>query len=266
MRIERERARVALKSLVGQMLAELRELGSHTGRFHESVGRYADVIESAESLESLTGVMRDIVEESRTVQAVVSQTQQRLDDEHSKASELTLRVSKLEDELHRLSSEVTTDQLTQVANRRGLLSAFERECRRMQRTGGSLSMGLLDIDNFKRLNDELGHSAGDEALKALAATISKSLRPADTVARYGGEEFVVLLPDTPIADAQSVLTRLQRSLSGGLFLHDQNNVIVTFSAGVTTFRDGERIEEALERADQALYEAKRTGKNRTCTS
>ena len=127
-------------------------------------------------------------------------------------------------------------------------------------------MGLLDIDNFKRLNDELGHSAGDEALRSLAEVVSKSLRPSDRVARYGGEEFVVLLPRTPLAEGQQILTRLQRSLSGGLFMHEQKQVFVTFSAGVTHYRMGERLEGALERADQALYEAKRSGKNRTCTA
>ena len=93
-----------------------------------------------------------------------------------------------------------------------------------------------------------------------------SLRPSDTVARYGGEEFVVLLPDTELNDAQTILTRLQRSLSGGLFMHEQKNVMVTFSAGVTEHRSGERIEDSLERADQALFEAKRKGKNRTCAA
>ncbi|MBC8058806.1 MAG: GGDEF domain-containing protein, partial [Rhizobiales bacterium] len=88
----------------------------------------------------------------------------------------------------------------------------------------------------------------------------------DHVARYGGEEFVVLLPDTPPEDAQQILTRLQRSLTGGLFMHEQKQVFVTFSAGVTAYRSGERIEDALERADQALYEAKRSGKNRTCVN
>ena len=111
---------------------------------------------------------------------------------------------------------------------------------------------------------ELGHSVGDEALKALAVVVGKTLRPTDVVARYGGEEFVVLLPGTPVEEGQQILTRLQRSLTGGLFLHEQRNVLVTFSAGVTAYRDGERIEEALERADQGLYEAKRSGKNRTC--
>jgi diguanylate cyclase len=261
---EREKARDALKGLIHQMLAELGELGSKTGDFHQSVGRYAEVIEEADSLESLTGVVREMVNESRAVQTLVQQTQARLHEEHSKATDLSERVIKLEDEMRRLSDEVSTDQLTQIANRRGLLQAFEAEKARLERKGGHLSIGLLDIDNFKRLNDELGHSAGDEALKALAAIVSKTLRPTDRVARYGGEEFVVLLPETPADEGEQVLTRLQRSLTGGLFMHKEKQIFVTFSAGVTAYRPAERIEVSLERADQALYEAKRTGKNRTC--
>ena len=264
LREERSKARDSLKTLINQMLTELGELGSQTGRFHESVGRYADVIEKADSLESLAGVVREMVEESRTVQQLVQQTQERLQAEHSKASELTHRVVELEVELRRLSDEVSTDPLTQIANRRGLMQAFTVEQSRLASGGGELAIGLLDIDNFKRLNDELGHNAGDEALKSLAEVVSKSLRPTDRVARYGGEEFVVLLPETPLDEGQQILTRLQRSLSGGLFMHESKKVLVTFSAGVTRYRDGERIEDALERADQALYEAKRTGKNRTC--
>jgi len=261
---EREKARDALKSLITQMLSELGELGSKTGNFHESVGRYAAVIEESDSLESLTGVVREMVAESRAVQTLVQQTQERLQEEHSKATHLTERVVELEDEMKRLSDEVSTDQLTQIANRRGLIQAFEIERARLERSGGELSIGLLDIDNFKKLNDELGHSAGDEALKSLAAVVSKTLRPTDRVARYGGEEFVVLLPSTPPVEGEQVLTRLQRSLTGGLFMHKDKQIFVTFSAGVTGYRPAERIEDSLERADQALYEAKRTGKNRTC--
>jgi diguanylate cyclase len=261
---EREKARDALKGLITQMLAELGELGSKTGNFHDSVGRYASVIEDSDSLESLSGVVREMVAESRAVQTLVQQTQARLQEEHSKATGLTQRVTELEDEMKRLSDEVSTDQLTQISNRRGLMQAFELERARLERSGGELSIGLLDIDNFKRLNDELGHSAGDEALKSLAAIVSKTLRPTDHVARYGGEEFVVLLPQTPAAEGEQVLTRLQRALTGGLFMHKERQIFVTFSAGVTSYRDAERIEESLERADQALYEAKRTGKNRTC--
>jgi diguanylate cyclase len=264
LRAERARARDSLKGLINQMLSELDQLGSQTGNFHESVGRYADVIEKADSLESLAGAVHEMVEESRSVQALVQQTQARLQAEHSKAQDLTERVNELESEMRRLSDEVSTDQLTQIANRRGLMQAFDAERSRLERSGSTLSVGLLDIDNFKRLNDSLGHGAGDEALKSLAAVVSKTLRPTDLVARYGGEEFVVLLPDTPADEAQQILTRLQRSLTGGLFMHEQKQVFVTFSAGVSAYRVGERLEDALERADQALYEAKRTGKNRTC--
>ena len=121
LRAERERARDSLKGLITQMLSELDQLGSQTGNFHESVGRYADVIEKADSLESLAGVVREMVEESRTVQALVQQTQTRLQDEHARAQGLNQRVVELEGEMRRLSDEVSTDQLTQVANRRGLL-------------------------------------------------------------------------------------------------------------------------------------------------
>ena len=264
LREEREQARDSLKLLINRMLAELTELGAQTGGFHESVGRHAVVIERADTLESLAGAVREMVEESRSVESLVQQTRTRLHDQHAKASGLARRVSELEAEMQRLSGEVSTDQLTQIANRRGLLQVFEVERGRAGRDGSTMSIGLLDIDNFKRLNDDLGHVAGDAALKALAALIRETLRPGDTVARYGGEEFVVLLPDTRADEGRKILARLQRALTGGLFLHEQRQVLVTFSAGVTVYSPGEPIEAALERADQALYQAKRTGKNRTC--
>jgi diguanylate cyclase len=264
LRGDRDKARDALKDLIQRMLAELGELGEHTGRFSDGLERYAETIQQADSLESLAGVVREMVDESRSVHGLVSSTRERLAGEHQRATELEQQVRALEAELRRLSDEVGTDALTQVANRRGLMQAFEAEKGRLERDGGPLAVGLLDIDNFKRLNDSLGHAAGDQALVALAQHVRNSLRPVDVVARFGGEEFVVLLPGTPVDEAQKVLTRLQRLLTASLFMHDGKEVFVTFSAGVTCYRLGEKVEEALERADEALYEAKRTGKNRTC--
>lgn len=263
---ERENAREALKQLIQQMLQEIGELGSTTDRFQSNLGRYADTIDQADSLESLTGVVREMVAESRSVQSVVAQTQVKLQEEHSKALSLGERVRTLEDEIRKLSDEVSTDPLTQIANRRGMMRAFESEQARVERQGTTLAIGLLDVDNFKKLNDQLGHQTGDEALKFLARRVSECLRPIDVVARYGGEEFVVMLPDTPADEGQQVLTRLQRTLSAEFFTHDEHKVFITFSAGVTAYRPGEPIEAALERADVGLYEAKRTGKNRTCVN
>lgn len=261
---QRERARDALKQVISTMLEEIQQLSADTGRFHDNVGRYATVIEQAGSLENLAAVVKELVEEARTVQAQVGQAQQRLVREQAQARELDGRVRELEAQLQQLSAEVATDPLTQIANRRGLMQAFEAEQSRTERNGSPLSVGLLDIDNFKKLNDTLGHQTGDEALRFLADHVKQALRPMDTVARYGGEEFVVLLPDTTAEEAQVVLTRLQRTLTAQFFMHEERQVFITFSAGVTLYRPGERLEEALERADEALYEAKRTGKNRTC--
>ena len=269
LRGERNQARDALKELIQGMLTELGEFSEHTGRFHDNIGRHADAIAKADSIGSLAGVVREMLHDSAEVQHVVSQTQERLRSEQARAGEMQLRVRELEGELRRLSDEVSTDALTQVANRRGLALAFEAERARLQHarndaTPCGLAVGLIDIDNFKRLNDTLGHSAGDVALQKLAAQVRDQLRPLDTVARFGGEEFVVLLPDTEPTEAQKVLTRLQRLLTASLFMHDNKEVFVTFSAGVTALREAEALEVALERADEALYEAKRTGKNRTC--
>ena len=261
---ERETARVALKQLIHQMLLEIAELGNTTDRFQQSLGRYADTIGQADSLESLAGVVREMVEESRAVHGLVTQAQSRMQAEHQRATELTDHVRSLEDEIRRLSAEVSTDPLTQIANRRGLARAFDTECAQLQRNGGQLSIGLLDVDNFKKLNDQMGHHTGDLALQFLSRRVGECLRPGDSIARYGGEEFVVLLPNTPVDEAQQVLTRLQRTLSAEFFTQDEKKVFVTFSAGVTQYRFGEAIEAALDRSDVALYEAKQTGKNRTC--
>jgi diguanylate cyclase len=202
---------------------------------------------------------------------VVTQSREKLRTDRDRAGELESRVRELETELRRLSDEVATDVLTQVANRRGLMQAFDAEVARAARQAAYgaqalLAVGLIDIDNFKKLNDSLGHAVGDEALKALAAQVRDALRPVDHVARFGGEEFVVLLPATALEEGCEVLTRVQRGMSMGLFMHEGREVFVTFSAGVTVWRVGEPLDAALERADAALYEAKRTGKNRTCTA
>jgi diguanylate cyclase len=214
----------------------------------------------------MTNVLHEMLAASRDVQSGVAEASARIAASREQAESLNQRVTQLETELRQLSEQASTDALTQVANRRGLAQAFEIESARAEREGKPLAVGLIDIDNFKKLNDSLGHSAGDAALKALATQVRAALRPVDHVARFGGEEFVVLLPATAIDQAQEVLTRVQRGMSMGLFMHEGRDVLVTFSAGVTVWRVGETLDSAVERADGALYEAKHSGKNRTCVA
>ena len=270
---ERLAAREALKRLIHDMVREVGDLGEHTGRFQLATERHAEAIAAADSLPGLADVVQAMLDDTRVVQGAVARSREKLQADQARAGELEARVRALESELKRLSDEVSTDVLTQVANRRGLMQSFEAEAARSQRAladgaagdQASLAVGLIDIDNFKKLNDTLGHAAGDQALKALAAAVRERLRPVDHLARFGGEEFVVLMPGTGLEEARLALTRLQRSLSEALFLHEGREVFVTFSGGVTTWRPGEALEPALERADKGLYEAKRTGKNRTCS-
>jgi diguanylate cyclase len=269
LRAQQSESRQALKDVLRKMFAELGELDAGVGEFSQRVLEHADSVQSAESLESLTDVMKQLVSESQSAHTLVSTARGRVHAEHERATALEARVRGLEDELQRMSEEAVTDSLTRVANRRGLAKQFEVECARSRRAGldaAPLAIGLIDLDNFKKLNDSLGHAAGDTALQALAALVSESLRPTDQVARFGGEEFVVLLPATGLQQAVLVLTRLQRQLSAALFSHQGREVFVTFSGGVTEWRVGEGLDTAIERADEALYEAKRSGKNRTCVA
>ena len=123
----------------------------------------------------------------------------------------------------------------------------------------------LDIDNFKRLNDTYGHNVGDTALQHLAKVIQTTVRPTDIVSRLGGEEFVILLPDTDLDQAVTTVKRLQRALTKQFFLANDERLLITFSAGVALLKNDETEATVIHRADQSMYLAKRTGKNRVMT-
>jgi diguanylate cyclase len=110
----------------------------------------------------------------------------------------------------------------------------------------------------------MGHHVGDQALIHLCNIIREALRPSDSVARYGGEEFVIILPDVALEEAANTVERLQRELTKQFFKHENDRVLVTFSAGVAQREEAEPQEEVIARADKAMYQAKRTGKNRVC--
>ncbi|HCE6995772.1 diguanylate cyclase [Pseudomonas aeruginosa] len=155
-----------------------------------------------------------------------------------------------------------TDPLTGLPNRAALSERLELEVARRRRDGGDLLLAVLDIDHFKRINDDFGHLAGDKVLKIIAGELRKRLRQADFIARFGGEEFVVLLPATSLEAGRQLLERLRAAIAACPFHFKGEPLSITCSAGITAFEGNEASEAVFERADQALYRAKRAGRDR----
>ncbi|MGO1500485.1 MAG: GGDEF domain-containing protein [Marinobacter sp.] len=154
-----------------------------------------------------------------------------------------------------------TDLLTQLPNREAWQERLSFEFNRCRRFQYPLTIGVLDIDLFKRVNDSYGHKAGDRVLQLVAREIQTRLRTTDFVARFGGEEFVLLFPVTLPADAQIVMDKLRAHVSALPFHFGADRVTITFSAGLAAFVPGDTEESVFERADRALYVAKDMGRN-----
>ncbi|MFJ2281491.1 diguanylate cyclase [Pseudomonas sp. NPDC087803] len=154
------------------------------------------------------------------------------------------------------------DPLTGLPNRAAWSERLEHEIKQWQQHGNTLSLAMLDLDHFKRINDNYGHLAGDKVLKIIATVLRKRLRGADFIARFGGEEFVLLLPATTPAVGAKLLESLRAAIEACPFHFKGERVTITISMGLASFKPGEHSDLVLKRADQALYRAKNGGRNR----
>ena len=257
-----DEAKTALRAMTVTFIDRLAMLAVDAGEHSERLDRYAAEIERTQDLGQLSSLVVRLVHDTRGKQADFGRMHAELVDARRNVDEYGNRVRRLERELEALSDRLHEDQLTELLNRRGLDRQFDIELSRAARSGEPLCVCLLDIDDFKRINDTHGHQVGDQALVHLAQVLRQAVRPFDVVARFGGEEFVILLPATRVDEAQSVMGRVQRDLTRRYFLHNNERLLVTFSAGVTQANVDETAEVLLERADRALYQAKEQGKNR----
>ncbi|WP_101048221.1 GGDEF domain-containing protein [Macromonas nakdongensis] len=261
-REQTQEAQRVMKETLGVFLERLAQTADNSDKYQLQFENCANRLEQAQSLSDMAPVLQEAIQSARAMALDTRRTSEELHLLRERATEAEAEVERLRQELDRMSEVASHDLLTGVLNRKGLLEVANRELSRAERMGIDVCLAVLDIDDFKKINDEHGHLTGDGALKHLADVSRRSLRPHDSVARYGGEEFVVLLPDTELEEAVAVITRLQRELTTHLFLEGDKRLLITFSAGVTRMVGTESSTDALNRADQAMYAAKRAGKNR----
>jgi len=251
-----------VKNMMMTFIDRLSSVAASTGDFSDKLGGFSERIRHAGDIGELNEVLDEVLRETRNAQAEALASRDRMLAAHQEVQEAEGRIKELEARLQHLSELVREDQLTGTLNRRGLDDVFERESARADRRGSPLCVALLDLDNFKKLNDTYGHLAGDNALRHLARVVKGTLRSIDVIARFGGEEFMILMTDTTVESAVQTMVRLQRELTKHFFLHDNEKLLITFSAGVALRLPNEDQATLLARVDKAMYQAKQSGKNR----
>ncbi|GHT89995.1 hypothetical protein FACS1894101_1770 [Betaproteobacteria bacterium] len=259
-------ARDALKSMLSGFVDHLANFTGATSDYHDAMEQCAQRVSAANNIGELESVLAEVMQKTRAIQTNAQRSRDDLLHTRERVAEAENRILTLEKELAETSHLIRHDQLTGALNRRGLDEVLNKEIARAERHEAPICLAMLDIDNFKKLNDSQGHVAGDEALIHLASVIRETLRPQDTVARFGGEEFVILFPETELEAAAAAMTRVQRELTRRIFLFQNQKILITFSAGVAQLRVGEDQAAIIARADAVMYEAKKSGKNRVMSA
>ncbi|MBW8330218.1 MAG: diguanylate cyclase [Thiobacillus sp.] len=257
-------ATATLKATMTTFVSRMSDAVAANDEYQGKIATHIERISNTEDVLELNRILETLLEETRAAQSESRRAHDQLVQERDTAMQAEDRIQLLETQLAQMSALVREDPMTRSLNRRGLEDEFVREASRADRYKTPFSIAVLDVDNFKALNDKRGHKAGDEALIHLVKVAKEELRLTDHVARLGGEEFLILLPNTPRDEATKIITRLQRSLTKKYFLDNNERVLITFSAGVAERAPGEGQETLIARADAAMYEAKQTGKNRVC--
>ena len=257
-----QEAKVALTEMLTTLLERIGTIGSSAEHFQDRVGQYQQQLQQSPDPTTLARILHGLLSDTQTVKEQIEASRAELAAARQKVGVYETRVSQLEQQLDEVSTLVQKDPLTNALNRRGLEHAFRTESARALRYESPLTLAMMDLDNFKQVNDRLGHVAGDRALIHFVTTVHATLRPTDLTARSGGEEFAVLFPACSAQDGVEAIERLQRDLARRPFQFEQERLNLTFSAGVTQWRPGETLEQLIQRADARLYDAKNAGKNR----
>ena len=255
---ELRKVREDLQQVLRTILKEVTELTGQTQEYESFVSHSVNTLSEDASIEEIKNVVSEIIDKTKALGRFGKTIQHKL-------KETTEALVELKKDFEQVKAEVFIDFLTGVPNRKAFDDALTIRIGEAASGDKDLSLLLIDIDNFKRFNDEFGHLVGDEALKFVAKKIKEIVKGRDFLARFGGEEFAVILPHTSLAGAAAVAENI-RSFFAATPLKAvetaRNLGVITVSVGVACYCPGELSKEFIHRSDQALYSAKNAGRNR----
>ncbi len=252
-----------MENLQRDFVKQLREVVAENTEFGVHLGLEIDALDEASKINQIEDRKKIILASMKKISESHTELAKKFDAAQNYLSIIESDKRKLSDELDRARMLSLTDELTSLPNRRAFIRRLDDEVSRVKRYGFPLSLVLIDIDHFKKVNDDYGHAAGDKVLRVYAEKILSIFRHHDMIARYGGEEFAVLLPNTDLKGVLRALVKVKANVPNvEIKVNGMSIPAPTFSAGVTEYRAPESPSQLIERADHALYRAKRMGRNR----
>jgi len=258
--VELTQTQIDMYQITNQLAALTRQTEGDISQFDGSLNERKKELGASADSSSLASIVTELLSNTSSMQVAMSQMKQQLD---STKQEIT----GLQDRLEVVSIEAITDPLTGLMNRKGFMTAVEKAVAEFGHPDSPLSLLILDIDHFKKINDSYGHSVGDKVIQVVANTITKYTRGNDTACRYGGEEYAVLLPDTDQQDALIVAEKIRRMIETIKLKKagsGEKLSRMTISVGIAGFVSGLNINDFIDKADAALYQSKNSGRNQ-CT-
>lgn len=253
-----QKASEAVDSELKTVLGVIQAAAKGTDDYTKTLNNFSGKLVGTASLDQIRDAVNKVAQDTRVMAEQNIQLQSQL-------SQATEQLSDMRESLDRAHQESQIDQLTQVGNRKFFDRELARSMAESANTGIPLSVLMIDIDFFKKFNDNYGHLVGDQVLRLVAKTLVENLKGRDIIARYGGEEFVILLPQTTTPDAEKVANQLRASLGTKQLKKRSTNEtlgVITISIGATQYTKDEDVESFIGRADGALYKAKQTGRNK----
>lgn len=243
-----------VRSLVDLVVDRTGSLANDIGEHNDGIKQTISELHAAQEKELILRLAEALTSKADSIHRCVNDTQRDLE-----GTRLTLQRMSLE--LSETRQSLLEDALTGAQNRRGMDAILNREVARAKRNQDRLTVAMIDIDHFKQVNDTYGHDVGDRLLAHVSMIAKSVLRDSDSLVRYGGEEFLLILPEADIKGGEFVLDRLRIVIARSPLMDNQRKIEVTFSGGLAQLKEGENGHNLVLRADRALYDAKRAGRN-----